>query len=91
MINKLMTAGCVIALTAAAPVIAGEAQKGMEASAQKGMVWAFGDLDSNQDKRITKEELDAKGGNVAKFEKADINSDGSLDEEEFVAFTAEEQ
>ena len=91
MINKLMTAGCVIALSAAAPVIAGEADKGTEMPAHsKSMVWVFGDVDSNKDKKITKDELDAKGANVDKFEEADINSDGSLDEEEFVAFSSEE-
>ncbi len=89
MINKLIAAGCLIALTSA-PVFAEEAHKALDATAQKDMVQEFSDVDANKDMKISKEELSAKGRNVAKFKKADINNDGSLNEEEFVAFSKED-
>ncbi len=89
MINKLIAAGCLIALTSA-PVFAEEAHKALDASAQKDMVLEFSDVDANKDMKISEEELSAKGRNIAKFKKADINSDGSLNEDEFVAFSQED-
>ena len=90
MINKMMAAGCFIALVAT-PVFAEEADKAQDTSSQQRMMWVFGDVDANKDMKINKEELGAKGGDIAKFKKADINSDGSLDENEFVAYGEEEQ
>ena len=85
MINKLITTGCLIALTTT-PVFADETQEAKDPAAQQEMKWAFADVDSNHDMKITEDEIKAKGQNLAKFKKADINSDGSLDENEFVDF-----
>ncbi len=90
MINKLMAAGCLIALTSA-PVFAAEEQITKEESAQQNTRLVFGDVDSNHDLKVTEDELKATGKSIAKFKKADLNKNGSLNKEEFVAYAAEEK
>jgi len=90
MINKLMAAGCLIALTSA-PVFAAEDQISKDESAQQSTGWVFGDVDTNHDLKVTEDELKANGKSIAKFKKADLNKDGVLNKEEFVAYAAEEK
>lgn len=90
MSNKLMTAGCLFILSAA-PVFAGDMNKDEVMTVEHDMVWSFGDIDVNKDKKLTKEELSAKGAILSNFDKADTNKDGAIDKAEFVAFGEEPQ
>lgn len=90
MTNKLMTATCLFVLSAA-PVFAGDMAKDKnDMNVEHGMMWSFGEIDTNQDKKLSREELSAKGADMSKFDKADANKDGELDEAEFVAYTEEQ-
>jgi len=90
MTNKLIAAGCLMALTAA-PVFAEETVNTQDVATQKAIASAFSDIDANHDMKINMEELSTKGVKLAKFKKADINNDGSLSEDEFVAYSREKE
>ena len=90
MIIRLTAASIVIAV--ATTVVFAEEEKVLKDSSTKQtqvQVFAFGDVDSNHDMKITEKEFKAKGKNVAKFKKADINKDGLLNKDEFVAYARE--
>lgn len=90
MINKLMTVSCLFILSTA-PLFAGDMDKDEHMTIEHGMVLSFGEIDVNKDKKLTKEELSAKGAIPSNFDKADTNKDGTIDEAEFVAFGEEPQ
>ena len=73
------------AVTAVSAVIAEETGSDNPVTNQEPTVWMFNEVDANHDMKITPEELEAKGGVLAKFKQADTDNNGTLDEQEFVA------
>ena len=90
MTNKLVAAGCLMAFIAT-PTFADEAIHTQDAATTNTITSTFSEIDSNHDMKINPEELNIKDGNIAKFKKADANSDGSLNEAEFVSYNKEEK
>jgi Ca2+-binding EF-hand superfamily protein len=88
---KALIASCGLIAFVVAPAYAGETQKEDVTAGQKEVVLGFSDMDENKDRKISKEELIAKKGSIASFNKVDINNDGLLDEKEFVAYGEESQ
>lgn len=89
--NKLMAMACVMALSAAPAFAADDRDADMDEMGSGGhaMSWQFGELDSNRDQKITKQELNDKNIELDDFEQADSNGDGALDEQEFAAVSEE--
>ena len=86
-----LTAGSIFLALATTIVFAEEAQSSKDTATQQTKVLAFGDVDSNHDLKITEDEFKAKIKVAAKFKKADLNNDGTLDKDEFVAYAREKQ
>jgi len=90
MTNKFAATTCLMALIAT-PIIAEETNNASEQAIEKAMASVFSKIDTNHDMKINIEELGVKGVKLAKFKKADIDNDGSLNEEEFVAYSKEDK
>ncbi len=90
MTNKLVAAGCLMTFIAT-PVFADEAINSTKQAIEKAIASEFNEIDTNHDMKINMEELSIKGVKIAKFKKADIDSDGSLSKDEFIAYNTEEK
>ncbi len=86
MIKNMMFAGSLLAISAA-PVFAGDMNKAEDMTVEPGMAMSFVEIDVNQDKKLTKDELTATGAAETSFDKFDSNKDGTIDEAEFVAIS----
>ena len=90
MTNKLIATSCLMAI-ATTSIFAEDTINTADQATQKAIASMFRDIDTNHDMKINQEELSSKGIKLSKFKKADIDSDGSLNEEEFVAYSKEEK
>lgn len=90
MTNKLIMTSCLMAIVTTS-IFAEETLNPTDQAVQKAMASMFRDIDTNNDMKINQEELSVKGVKLTKFKKADIDSDGSLNEDEFVAYSKEDK